>query len=84
MKSADEEEEEALDNLGVVEDDLETNMEVFRRGSFSLSIGGMIQVMAAPYVGDDAAMSLKDPMDTEGFRVRRARLAFGGTLYRHW
>ncbi len=84
VKSADEEEEEALDNLGVVEDDLETNMEVFRRGSFSLSIGGMIQVMAAPYVGDDAAMSLKDPMDTEGFRVRRARLAFGGTLYRHW
>jgi len=84
VQSAEESEEESLDGLGVVEDDLETDMEVFRRGSFSLRIGGMLQVMAAPYVGNDAAMNLRDPMDTEGFRLRRARLAFGGTLYRHW
>ena len=84
VQSAEEAEAQALEDLGVVEDDLETNMEVFRRGSFSLRIGGMLQVIAAPYVGDDAAMSLMDPMDTEGFRVRRARLAFGGTIYRHW
>jgi len=84
VQSAEEAEAQALEGLGVVEDDLETDMEVFRRGSFSLRIGGMLQVIAAPYVGDDASMKLMDPMDTEGFRIRRARLAFGGTLYRHW
>lgn len=84
VKSAEEAESEALSDLGVVEDDLETNMEVFRRGSFSLRIGGMLQVLAAPYVGEDSDQGEDDPMDTEGFRVRRARIGFGGTIYRHW
>ena len=84
VNNAEEAETQALNDLGVVEDDLETNMEVFRRGSFSLRIGGMLQVLAAPYVGDDADQDEDDPMDTEGFRVRRARIGFGGTIYRHW
>ena len=68
----------------LVEDDLVTRMEVFRRDTFSLQLGGMIQVQAAFYAGDEAALEFDDPADTEGFRIRRARFGLGGTLIKDW
>lgn len=69
----------------MVQEDLQTKMEVLRKGPFSLSIGGMIQVQGAFYVGDDSNITAHhDPMDSEGFRVRRARIGFGGDLARHF
>jgi len=53
---------------------------VSARGRFSLAMGAMIQVQAAFYVGDQASMAEKDPADTEGFRVRRARFGLAGEL----
>jgi len=68
----------------LVQDDLDTTMEVFKRGPFSLSIGGLLQLQAAVFVGDEAMQAQHDPADTEGFRIRRARFGFGGSLHNHW
>jgi hypothetical protein len=69
---------------GPVDEDLDTNVELFRRGGFTLQMGGMVQVAGAFYVGNDAAIALGDPADAEGFRVRRARFGFGGNLFHDW
>lgn len=76
-----EETEAAADR--VVARDLDTKVELVQRGNFSLHIGALLQLQGAFYVGNEAGMQLNDAADTEGFRVRRARLAFGGQLLRH-
>ena len=68
----------------MVEDDLDASLVLLRRGPVTLQVGGVVQVQAGFYVGDEADMAEHDPMDTEGFRIRRARLAFGGYFLRHW
>lgn len=74
----------AGEDAELVQDDMPTGVELFRRGGFTLSVGGMIQVQGAFYVGDEAAIEFDDPADTEGFRVRRARFGFGGDLLADW
>jgi phosphate-selective porin len=69
---------------GLVEEDLDTERVLLRRGDFTLQMGGMLQVQGAFYVGDEAGLVLDDPADTEGFRVRRARFGFAGRLFSHW
>jgi len=64
--------------------DLVPRIELVRRGPFSLFMGGLIQVQGAFYAGDQVARQFGDPLDTEGFRVRRARLAFSGDLLPHF
>jgi hypothetical protein len=62
-------------------EDLDLKQEVIHNRRFTLSIGGMVQVQGAFYVGDEASISgAKDPADTEGFRIRRARFGLGGTI----
>lgn len=39
----------------------------------------LVQVQAAPFVGDDALVQTGDAADSEGFRLRRARFGFSGT-----
>jgi phosphate-selective porin len=68
----------------LVQDDVSTKLEVARHGDFTLQMGGMVQVQAAAYVGNEAALAHDDPADTEGFRVRRARFGFGGNLLKDW
>jgi hypothetical protein len=68
----------------LVQEDLDTQVELVRRGGFSLQMGGMVQVQGALYVQDEAAIDFDDPADKEGFRIRRARFGFGGDLARHW
>jgi hypothetical protein len=65
-------------------EDLETKREILRRGGFSLQMGGLVQVQGAFYVGSDATIANKDPADTAGFRIRRARFGIGGTIIRHF
>lgn len=60
--------------------DLASHVELARRGAFSLYMGGLIQVQGAFYAGEQVARQFGDAMDTEGFRVRRARLSFSGDL----
>ena len=72
------------DKSEMLEDDLDARMELFKRGPVTLNVGGVIQVQAGFYVGDEAQMRQHDSMDTEGFRIRRARLGFGGNFLRHW
>jgi phosphate-selective porin len=74
-------EQEAEVNAG--REDLDLKQEVIHRRRFTLAIGGMVQVQGAFYVGDEASISgAKDPADTEGFRIRRARFGLGGTIMR--
>ncbi|XXX76956.1 porin [Sorangium sp. So ce134] len=54
---------------------------------FQLSIGRLVlsplvlvQAQAVPYVGDDAYLLAGDVAEGQGFRVRRARVGFAGTL----
>ncbi|WP_437335032.1 porin [Sorangium sp. So ce394] len=54
---------------------------------FQLSIGRLllsplvlVQAQAVPYVGDDAYLQAGDVAEGQGFRVRRARVGFAGTL----
>ena len=72
------------EGAGLLQEDVPTRAEIFRRGSFRLQVGGVIQVQSAFYVGDEAALAYDDPADTEGFRIRRARFGFGGTLLKDW
>jgi hypothetical protein len=72
------------DGAALVEEDLFTRMELVRRPGLVLHMGGMVQVQGAFLVGDEAALDFDDPADTEGFRIRRARFGFGGTLYSDW
>lgn len=60
--------------------DLDTRVQLLRRGPFTLNMGGLIQVQGAFYVGDEAAIQFHDPADSEGFRIRRARFGFSGQL----
>lgn len=41
----------------------------------------LIQVQAAPYVGDDAFFQAGDTAEQPGFRLRRARIGFAGEIY---
>ncbi|MFO0751180.1 MAG: porin [Myxococcota bacterium] len=48
-------------------------------GSFAqVTLLGLLQVEAAPYLGDDALLVNGDPADASGFRLRRARFGFKG------
>lgn len=60
--------------------DLASRIELAQRGPFNLYMGGLIQVQGALFAGDDVARQFGDPMDTEGFRVRRVRISFSGDL----
>ncbi|MCA9665080.1 MAG: hypothetical protein KC503_05810 [Myxococcales bacterium] len=60
--------------------DISARVPLVRRGSFRLYMGGLIQTQAAIWVGNDSALQDGDFADTEGFRVRRARLGFSGQL----
>lgn len=68
------------DTKGPLPRDLAARIELFRRGDFTLSMGGLIQVQGAFYTGDQMARQFGDPIDKAGFRVRRTRLGFSGRL----
>ena len=49
-----------------------------RTDDIEVRIGGMVQVHAAPYVGDEALIENGDPATRAGFRLRRSRVGFEG------
>jgi hypothetical protein len=67
----------------VVEDDVEPSVVIYRRGEIGVSIGGLLQVHMAPYVGEDALIDNDDPAAQEGFRLRRARFGIEAALPDH-
>ena len=66
---------------GMLEEDLDVDKVVLRRGGFRLAVGALLQVQGAFYVGDGSSMAEKDPAETEGFRIRRARFGLAGDLF---
>jgi len=62
----------------VVEDDIAPTITVFEAGDVKLTLGGLVQIHVAPYVGDDALVADDDPATREGFRLRRARFGIDG------
>ena len=82
--SAASEPEKRSEKAEMLEDDLDARMQIFKRGPVTLHVGGMLQIQAGFFVGDNAQRKQHDPMDIEGFRVRRARIGFGGNFLRHW
>lgn len=68
--------EDAGDSL--IESDVEPTLSVVRTDAIEVRVGGMVQVHAAPYVGDEALVENGDPATRAGFRLRRARVGFEG------
>lgn len=54
-----------------------------RASLFEFTFGGLLQVWAVPFVGDDASRTLGAPVDTEGFVLRRARFGVRGSILTH-
>ncbi|MCC7538306.1 MAG: hypothetical protein IT379_18925, partial [Deltaproteobacteria bacterium] len=50
---------------------------------FEFTFGGLLQVWAVPFLGNDARRSLGAPVDTEGFVLRRARFGVRGSILTH-
>jgi len=72
------------DTHGPLPRDLRAAVEVARHGDFTLFIGGLLQVQAAFYAGNEVSRQFGDPVDKEGFRVRRARLSFSGRVVKNF
>jgi hypothetical protein len=68
--------EELEESRSLIEEDVEPTVSVFSGEEIDIRIGGLVQVFAAPFVGDDALIENGDPSTSEGFRLRRARLGF--------
>jgi hypothetical protein len=66
--------DEADDEASLVEEDVQPTVPVVKTGDVEVRVGGLIQVHAAPYVGDAALIENGDPATHEGFRLRRSRL----------
>lgn len=58
--------------------DDDADLVVLDGGFAQLTLLGLVQVEAAPWLGDDALIANGDPADTAGFRMRRARLGTHG------
>ena len=70
--------EEESDDHSLVEEDVEPTVPVVKTGDVEVRVGGLVQVHAAPYVGDAALIENGDPATREGFRLRRSRLGVEG------
>lgn len=68
------------DDHSLVEEDVQPSVPVVTSGEVDVRVGGLVQVFAAPYVGEDALIENGDPVTSEGFRLRRARLGFDGRI----
>jgi len=66
-----------------IERDAEPTVELFRKGEFTFGFGALMQVQGAFYVGDGSRLQFNDPADSEGFRVRRTRFGFGGSIIKN-
>lgn len=56
----------------------DADLVVLDGGFAQITLIGLLQVEAAPWLGDDALLVNADPADGEGFRLRRARLGVKG------
>jgi len=56
----------------------DADLVVLDGGFAQITLMGLLQVEAAPWLGDDALLVNGDPADGEGFRLRRARLGVKG------
>lgn len=62
----------------LVERDVEPSLSVVKTSDIEVRVGGLVQVHAAPYVGDDSLIENGDPATRAGFRLRRSRVGFEG------
>ncbi|HEU5060125.1 MAG TPA: porin [Kofleriaceae bacterium] len=62
----------------LLESDVEPTLSVVRTDAVEVRVGGLVQVHAAPYVGDEALVENGDPATRPGFRLRRSRVGFEG------
>jgi hypothetical protein len=62
----------------LVSEDVEPTVPILRTPDFDLRVGGLIQLQAAPWVGEDSLVANGDPATRAGMRVRRARFGFEG------
>jgi hypothetical protein len=57
-------------------DDVAPSMSIYSQNGISLSLGGLLQLQLAPYVGNQSLVTNQDPATRAGFRMRRARVGF--------
>jgi hypothetical protein len=66
----------------LIEEDVVPTLSVVSNQDLEVRVGGLVQVHAVPYVGDDALVENGDPATRPGFRLRRSRIGFEGRLFR--
>ncbi len=55
-----------------------------RRGDYSMTLTGLVQIWGTPYLGSDALVENDDPSTETGFRARRVRFGAYGGLPEHF
>ena len=68
----------AKHEISFADDDVAPTLVVYRGKHAELRMGGLIQLYFSPYVGDASLIANDDPVTSEGFRLRRARLGLEG------
>lgn len=62
----------------IIQEDLVPTVDLFDSDAVKLRVGGLLQVHAALYAGDDSLVDDGDIATRAGFRLRRGRVGFAG------
>jgi hypothetical protein len=65
-------------STSLVEQDVVPSLSMIKTEDVEVRVGGLVQVHAAPYVGEDSLIENGDPATRAGFRLRRSRVGFEG------
>jgi hypothetical protein len=61
-----------------IEEDIQPRVSLLKTEDLEVRIGGLVQVHAVPYVGEDSLIENGDPATNAGFRLRRSRFGIEG------
>jgi hypothetical protein len=61
-----------------IQEDVQPRVSLLKTSDLEVRIGGLVQVHAAPYVGEDSLIENGDPATRAGFRLRRSRFGIEG------
>jgi hypothetical protein len=62
----------------LIQEDIQPRVSLLKTPDLEVRIGGLVQVHAAPYVGEDSLIENGDPATRAGFRLRRSRFGIEG------
>jgi hypothetical protein len=66
--------EAAGDETAIIQEDVQPTLTLLDTEALRVRLGGLLQVQAALYAGENALIENGDPASNAGFRIRRARI----------